>query len=182
MSADPQESERLLRARVATLEAANKQSVIRATLATALYQSGVPLRANVQEQLIEVLGPRVTVHAADGVGPVVSRTGNEPVNGEWIRQTLAGPNYAHFRSDQGAAPPANLPPANPRPANPPPTFPGVQEILPEDSLSARIIRASAERQAAAAAIDPRLDVAQPFGIKSRPSSAIILGQLPTGGR
>jgi hypothetical protein len=157
---DQQELEQL-RARVAVFETAK---TVGSAIDTAISQSGVTLCEGAKSQLVELLRPAVSLHA--GLGGQVTGPSGMPI-GDFVRQTLAQPNYAHFVQPAGGAPsPANPP----SPADPSPAASIVRERLSGESTGAAIARiALADRAASLAAQHTApTNMAQPFGIRPRP--------------
>jgi hypothetical protein len=148
--ADQQDLRPIVTAQAAQLdryEAAQAHSIVASGIASAIRETGVPLRPGALEQLVEVLRPSVTLAGGRVAGPSAI-----PI-GEFVRQTLAQPTFSHFRIEDTAPDPS------------------AKELLPGENLGVAALRCFAAGQAAsqakAAATDPRTDLSVPFGIRPR---------------
>lgn len=158
MGIDQQDLERLVVSQQAKLDQYEREktrSTIGAAIGAAINQSGLTLNPGAHDQLVELIRPEIGLHADGSGGSVACGPGLAPINGDFIKQTLAQPTYQHFVAGRGVA-------ASPAAAQS--GLSPAREILPGESLGAAVIRVALATRSAPGT-DPRLDVSQPFGLR-----------------
>lgn len=155
-----------MRQRVASLEAAETERTKAAAVANELAKHDLVSGA-AAEQLRELLMPTLDITtAADGRTLVFNKSDYNPL-AHVVAETLAKPEYGHYKKQPGTPAPAQPGAGAPRPAaatGSPAS--NVREILPGETFGAAIVRVATSK--AAAQGDPRLDPSQPFGLRPLP--------------
>jgi hypothetical protein len=90
-------------AKIRILEAQEEKTAIAAALGGALDAAGLELVASGRDQLARILGDQLALVSDGKGGRVVMAPGGASVN-DWIRSTMATPEFSHFaRGGRGPA-------------------------------------------------------------------------------